>query len=40
LAANTLPFPDADRIVMVFESDLQRHTEEAIAGRPNNSAAL
>src|SRR6266404_3437964 len=27
-----LPFPDADRIVMVFESDLQRHTEEAIAG--------
>ena len=27
-----LPFPDADRILMVFESDLQRHTEEAIAG--------
>jgi putative ABC transport system permease protein len=27
-----LPFPEADRIVMVFESDLQRHTEEAIAG--------
>ena len=26
-----LPFPDADRIVMVFESDLQRHTEEAVA---------
>jgi putative ABC transport system permease protein len=26
-----LPFPDADRIVMVFESDLQRHTEDAIA---------
>lgn len=27
----SLPFPDADRIVRVFESDLQRHSEDAIA---------
>jgi putative ABC transport system permease protein len=27
----SLPFPDSDRIVMVFESDRQRHTQEAIA---------
>ncbi|MEK6300044.1 MAG: ABC transporter permease [Acidobacteriota bacterium] len=27
----SLPFPEPDRIVMVFESDLQQHSKEAIA---------
>ncbi len=28
----SLPFPDPDRIIMVFESNLQRHNQEAVAG--------
>ena len=28
---SSLPYPDADRIVMVFESNLQRQTQEAVA---------
>ena len=29
---SSLPYPDADRIVMVFESDRQRQTQEAVSG--------